>query len=125
GAALAAPLLLAATAGGPGPATGATAASCQVWSGAAAPSPGGFEDELDGAVMLSPCSVWVVGSEGNGVSATKNLVEHWDGASWTVVPSPSPGTDLNGLIGAAAVSASNIWAVGVSDSGIRPTLVDH
>jgi hypothetical protein len=40
---------------------------------------------------------------------------HWNGRTWKQVPSPNPG-EVNELAGAAAVTASNIWAVGDSDS---------
>src|SRR5437773_1708168 len=59
-----------------------------------------------------------------GVSQT--LIEHWDGSSWTVVPSPSPGTTGNGLASVNAVSPSNIWAVGAfSASAVDQTLILH
>jgi hypothetical protein len=42
------------------------------------------------------------------------LIEHWDGASWQIVPSPN-GADGNGELEAIAVaSANDIWAVGAS-----------
>ena len=43
---------------------------------------------------------------------SQTLVEHWDGSSWSVVPSPNLGTTDNELNGVAAVSASDVWAVG-------------
>jgi photosystem II stability/assembly factor-like uncharacterized protein len=42
------------------------------------------------------------------------VVQHWDGATWSQVPSPSPGPD-SGLSGVAATSPLNAWAVGISD----------
>jgi hypothetical protein len=56
-------------------------------------------------------NVWAVGNTDNG--PVKTLIEHWDGTSWTVVPSPSPGSGFDDeLSGVAATSATNIWAVG-------------
>ena len=48
-------------------------------------------------------------------------------ASWQVVSSPSPGTSFDYLNGVAAVSATNLWAVGYSsNSGITyQTLIEH
>ena len=40
------------------------------------------------------------------------LILHWDGASWSVVPSPNVGSLGNHLEGVAAVSADDVWAVG-------------
>ncbi|HMA33578.1 MAG TPA: S-layer homology domain-containing protein, partial [Chloroflexia bacterium] len=53
------------------------------------------------------------------------LTAHWDGTSWTVVPSPNAGspTSLNTL---AAVATNDVWAAGYTGSGsARRTLVEH
>jgi hypothetical protein len=125
--ALAAPTVLAGLLAGL-PLTAASA-SCQAWSGASQPpSPGAFENELDGVTVLSPCNAWAVGvtSDGfTGADIDKTLIEHWDGTSWQQVPSPSPGTDLNVLVSVRGVSASDMWAVGAADSGFRDTLTEH
>jgi len=47
---------------------------------------------------------------------TRTLAEHWDGHRWAVVNSPHPGLADNMLYGVAAVSGSDVWAVG-TDSG--------
>lgn len=54
-------------------------------------------DELDGVVAVSANDVWAVGSStnlGSGNYWSHTLVTHWDGASWTVVPSPNPGATV-------------------------------
>ena len=68
--------------------------------------------------------MWAVGSGGTA-SAKTTLTEHWDGSSWTLVPSPSPGTS-DSLLSVSAVSATDVWAVGEdqSTSGFGP-LVEH
>jgi hypothetical protein len=46
------------------------------------------------------------------------LIEHWNGTSWQVVPSPSVGTSSTfGAVG--AVSAKDVWAVGVTANGTQ------
>ena len=52
------------------------------------------------------------------------MIEHWNGTSWSVVKSPNVGSDSDGnvLSGVAAVSASNIWAVGSYSKG---SLIEH
>jgi hypothetical protein len=46
--------------------------------------------------------------------------------AWKLVSSPSPGTDSNYLAGTAAVSATDVWAVGNYQSkGIVKTLTEH
>ena len=39
------------------------------------------------------------------------LIEHWNGSSWSIVPSVNNGT-YNHLRGVAAVSPGDVWAVG-------------
>jgi len=57
--------------------------------------------------------------------ASTTLTEHWDGTSWTVVSTPSPGTDTS-LSSVTATSATNAWAVGSTgtDAG-NTTLIER
>src|SRR5436309_1613241 len=68
----------------------AAAASCQSWSGVQPPSPGADVTQLNGVAVQSPCNAWAVGSFDNG-TGSQTLTEHWNGATWKVVPSPDPG----------------------------------
>ena len=54
------------------------------------------------------------------------LVEHWNGAQWSVVNSPNPGTNYDDLLAVAAVSESSAWAVGyyVDANGHDQTLTE-
>src|SRR5262249_5512555 len=67
---------------------------------------------------LSPTNVWAVGAgpgvPTGGFSAHPTaVIEHWDGTTWSVVPSPNPNPQgNNSLVAVAAVSANDIWAVG-------------
>jgi hypothetical protein len=61
----------------------------------------------------SPADVWAVGTQavaGQGGGST--LIEHYNGTAWSVVPSPSPGTNgsLSGVTTSNAVN--DVWAVG-------------
>ena len=81
---------------------------------AAVPSPSpGVSSSLSGVAAVAPDDVWAVGS-----SDAATLIEHWDGASWSVVPSPGSGS----LAGVTALSATDAWAVG---SNAAATLVEH
>jgi hypothetical protein len=56
------------------------------------------------------------------------LILHWDGASWSIVPSPSPGTSgHNELRAVSASSPNDVWAVGsfTDRGGPIQTLVLH
>src|SRR6266704_1238679 len=110
---------------GPWQAT-AHAADCQGWTFGQPPSPGTQDNELNGVAVLSACDAWAVGTTRNSGGASQTLIEHWDGSSWTGVPSPSPGTTGNGLASVRTVSPTDIWAVGVfSNSSVDKTLILH
>ena len=117
--ALTIPLLLAGTAARVGPAA-ASAAACQassgaqVWGGPTPPSPGTAYNEFKGVTVLSPCDAWAVGFDQNSGGLDQTLIEHWDGAAWTVVPSPDVAGGNNQLNAVRAKSATDIWAVGES-----------
>src|SRR5207249_6707083 len=55
------------------------------------------------------------------------LILHWDGAQWSLVPSPNPGSSTNILSSIAIVSANDIWAVGTyyGATTVTHTLVEH
>jgi hypothetical protein len=81
------------------------------WQVVPTPDPGKFGNALASVAVLSPDDVWAVGSYYYTEFGTKNLVEHWNGRAWQVVPSPDVDID-DGLASVSAVSASDIWAVG-------------
>jgi hypothetical protein len=62
---------------------------------------------------LSPTSAWGVGYTLVG-NHFQTLTEHWDGSSWRVLSSPSPGGtgQDNVLTDVTATSGSDVWAVG-------------
>jgi hypothetical protein len=65
---------------------------------------------------VSATDVWVVGSDGTSTKFDVTLTERWNGTSWSVVKSPSPGSFSTQLVGVAAVSATDVWAVGHADN---------
>ena len=75
---------------------------------------------VDAVSALSPTNVWAVGVgpgvPTGGFSAHPTaLVEHWNGTNWSVVPSPNPAPQINNsLFSVAAVSANDVWAVGLA-----------
>ena len=75
---------------------------------------------------ISASDAWAVGGYVTG-SQSPTLILHWDGTTWTQVPSPSPGGFLNELNGVHATSASDAWVVGISEnkSGGSQTLIEH
>lgn len=81
----------------------------------------GYE-QLTSVSALSPTNVWAVGAygvqAGNRI-VLRTLVQHWDGKTWTRVPSPNPpsakpaGAKLDfSLWSVDAASADSVWAAG-------------
>jgi hypothetical protein len=69
---------------------------------------------FNGIKANSPADVWAVGESGvtDVPDSQVNLIEHFNGTAWSIVPSPSPGS-INVLTGVATSSAANsIWAAG-------------
>lgn len=100
------------------------------WGVVPGPKAGVRDSDLWGVTALSPANVWAVGNErtGGGRFRFRPLVEHWNGAAWTLVRVPSPpltgvGASLGGI---AATSPRDIWAVGNYDTGTRfQPLIEH
>ena len=72
------------------------------------------EASLDGVFAIATNDVWAVGftSDPNSLDAS-NVILHWNGTAWTIVPSPNPGGNrLDKLHDVAAVSSNNVYAVG-------------
>jgi len=90
------------------------------WQQQPVPQAGGptANDILNGVAVLSPTNAWAVGTSFPW-PPYDTLIEHWNGAEWHQVASPNPGglSGINRLYGVAALSASNIWAVGAYMSG--------
>src|SRR5436190_721024 len=82
------------------------------WTVFPSPNPGIAQNYLRAVSAASPNDVWAVGYFSNSNTLLQTLVEHWDGAQWTVVPSPNVGTDANQFWDVSAVSANDVWAVG-------------
>ena len=97
---------------------------CVAWTGGEQPpDPAGDSQSntLRGVAVLSPCNAWAVGY----YNPEQTLITHWDGATWTQVPSPDPGTE-DILYAVHALTASNAWAVGeYFDGTITKTLIVH
>jgi hypothetical protein len=102
------------------------------WSVVPSPDPNpGSTNELRGVDAISPNDMWAVGdyiTSTGTIGTYRNLIEHWDGTKWSVVPSPNVGSHHNSLWDVAAVSSNDVWAVGVSINdvtGVQETLTLH
>jgi hypothetical protein len=88
------------------------------WAAGASPTVGAgtFDDSLFSVSAASPTNIWAAGAvyspTSNG-APSDTLVEHWDGTSWTVVPSQDGANgQFNELSAIIATSATNVWAAG-------------
>jgi hypothetical protein len=75
-----------------------------------------FTYQINSMDAISPTNVWAVGGSGDNASPyggtpSNTLIEHWNGTAWSVVPSPSTGTNDN-LTGVTESATNNLWAVG-------------
>jgi hypothetical protein len=104
-------------------ASGATVTVAVVWNGTSwtkvsTPDPGGAgDDELLGvAAVPGSTDAWAVGSSVDSQATIKTLVLYWDGSAWS--PSAAPAVPSYGtqLAAVAAVSATDVWAVGQYDT---------
>ncbi len=87
-----------------------------------APYPGGGNVQLWAVAALSATDVWAGGTQRMQVNGgwvnQQLLVEHWDGASWSVVDAPLPPTSVGAGYGGANVydiapiAPNNVWFVG-------------
>lgn len=85
------------------------------WSIAPSPNPpNDTQSELHSVSGASANDVWAVGASHDGNLPSRTLIQHWDGAQWSIVPSPSPDDQVNELRGVAALSANDVWAAGYS-----------
>jgi len=101
------------------------------WAVQASPNPATGPADIDvltGVTATSAGNAWAVGTVSHGTTS-KTLIVHWDGASWTTVPSPSPGgrAGESALTGVDAGGPCSAWAVGYYDAATVPaqTLALH
>jgi len=107
------------------------------WKRVETPNVGEGTNKLNAVLALAQNDVWAVGFSTPVAppkqAATLTLIEHFDGTSWAVVPSPNVGPNSvnqsNRLLGLTANSANDIWAFGsyfaADGSGHQMTLLLH
>jgi hypothetical protein len=99
------------------------------WTAFPAPTIAGDNTSyLDGVVDISPTDAWAAGLVGIDTANPDQVIEHWDGGAWSVVPGPTfgPGQQPS-IYGMTTVSANDIWAVGtmlVNNDGLE-ALFEH
>ena len=67
---------------------------------------------FNSVVAVAANDVYAVGYKPASNGAVLTLIEHWDGAAWSVVSSPNANNTGNVLTSVTANSPTDIWAVG-------------
>jgi hypothetical protein len=112
--------------------TGHTTTLTEHWNGSAwsvIPSSNSSTNNnaLFSIAVTAKNNVFAVGSSSDQTGNAHTLIEHWNGSTWNILPSPNRDTN-NTLVGVTAISQSNIWAVGSYFSGSlnhTQTLIEH
>ncbi len=100
------------------------------WSVVPSPGTGTIQNMLNAVAAISASDIWAAGAFCciDNQPGAQPLIEHWNGARWSIIQSPNPGWPQSILNGLAALSADDIWAVGASyRSSMYPdlTLAEH
>lgn len=71
---------------------------------------------FDAVDALNANDAWAVGFRAGGLpefqATTVTLTAHWNGSSWTAVPSPNISNRTHRLEDVAAIASNDVWAVG-------------
>jgi hypothetical protein len=99
----------------------------QQWTVAPVPEANASANLLEDVAALAPDDVWAVGYYKRPTGPNQALIEHWDGATWSIVPSPAVFTEANELRNVAAIAPDDVWAVGYycCVQGWTRPLVEH
>ena len=85
------------------------------WNIVSSPNVPGFSNVLQAISVISANDIWAVGYSQDTNFNTFTLALHWNGASWSIVPSPTVDHDI--LFGVDAIATNDVWAVGRSRPG--------
>jgi len=76
-------------------------------------SPSGTgNNTLFGVSAINTNDVWAVGIDSNSSGFDRTLAEHWDGTTWSIVPTPNPSAFHSDLNSVTAIATNDVWAVG-------------
>jgi hypothetical protein len=95
------------------------------WTQVGAPAVLHRDESLLAVGASSASDAWAVGfTKTVGTAGRNPQAVHWNGSSWTIVPTPTlTGGAKSTLNGVVALSANNAWAVGKGRNGAA--LVEH
>jgi hypothetical protein len=83
----------------------------------------GLDSDLWGAAVAPDGDAWAFGwSDDDHHCCWRSLAEHWDGSAWRKVKTPNRKGCYCALFGGAALSSTDVWAVG---DGPLQALIEH
>ncbi len=89
------------------------------WTLVKVPNKGTEGSLLSDVTALSPTDIWAVGQSGQNNGSILSLTEQFNGKTWTVVPSPDPGSignlKNNSLAGVSSPSAGIVFTGGAQE----------
>jgi hypothetical protein len=82
------------------------------------PNPGAiyYDITLSGIAAIAAHDIWAVGSFANANNVEQTLTEHWDGTSWSIIPTPTDGFGF--LKAVSARSDGTVVAVGYTSANV-------
>jgi hypothetical protein len=93
------------------------------WSRVPAPDGGSYSNALYGVAAISSNDAWAVGEQySSGLSSYVPMIEHWNGAAWSVVQASQYGISLRAV---TAISSDDVWAVGWMGGYSSQPLAEH
>jgi hypothetical protein len=92
------------------------------WNVVPSPNTGSPNNYFYGVAAIASNDVWAVGGYGNLTTQAQQLIQHWDGQSWTLATTPTLPTPYNELLAISALSTNDVWAVGSSGD---EALIEH
>jgi hypothetical protein len=97
------------------------------WQTVKSPNAGSDANSLSGVAAVADNDIWAVGwSFNQRLNAYRTEIQHWNGATWSLMKSPNATTGYDFLNGVAVVAADNVWAVGQAATGSTySTLIEH
>jgi hypothetical protein len=101
------------------------------WANVTLPNIAPWDNYLNGVSARASNDVWAVGQActDNGCPSSQTLIEHWNGAAWSIIPSQSPGSVHSILNAVSARAVNDAWAVGqtCADAGCASarSLIEH
>jgi hypothetical protein len=87
----------------------------RAWSIVPSPNVIGNSNVLEAISVVSANDIWAVGFSTDSNFINNTLTLHWDGISWSIVPSPSLDSDI--LFALDALASNDVWAVGRTKPG--------